>query len=73
MHVVPHSHMDTGWEKTVDEYYSGLEGKITHAGVEQIFTNTINELVREKNRRFTFAEIKLFSMWFSRQNLKKQD
>ena len=36
VHLVPHSHDDTGWLKTVDQYYYGSKMSIQNAGVQYI-------------------------------------
>lgn len=64
--------MDTGWGKTVDEYFTGFHPMI-HASVDTIFTNVVDCLLADKKRRFLSAEMKLFSMWFYRQDEKKKD
>jgi hypothetical protein len=44
VHLVPHTHDDLGWTKTIDEYYTGFEGKKSHARVEQILEQVIYNL-----------------------------
>ena len=36
VHVVPHSHMDTGWERTYDEYYDIYVKRIFHSVVKKL-------------------------------------
>ena len=37
--IVPHSHMDAGWLKTIDQYYD--------LGVKRIFDSVIEQLQRD--------------------------
>ena len=65
VHLIPHSHDDVGWLKTVDEYFSGTRQSVTAATVTDILTTTIDELLKDPKKRFTEVEMKFFSMWWS--------
>jgi hypothetical protein len=64
VHIIPHSHMDVGWAKSVDEYFTGFDGRTSHAKVEQILEEVIFSLLMDSSRRFCIAEMKFFSMWW---------
>lgn len=51
VHLVPHSHMDLGWLKTVEQYYYGTNAKVTTDAVQYIYDSVIRELSRNNNRR----------------------
>lgn len=70
---MPHSHDDVGWIKTIDEYYTGFEGRRSHARVEQIFEQVVFHLQQNQDRRFTFVEMKYFYMWYTRQNKQMKE
>ena len=59
VHIVPHTHDDTGWLKTVDIYYQDQ--------VQYILSNVITELDKNPDRRFIYVEIAFFERWWRRQ------
>ncbi|XP_017076117.2 LOW QUALITY PROTEIN: lysosomal alpha-mannosidase [Drosophila eugracilis] len=67
VHLVPHSHDDVGWLKTVDQYYYGSQNKIQHAGVQYILDTVVEELLKDSNRRFIQVETFFFSKWYDEQ------
>uniref|UniRef100_W8C2M5 Alpha-mannosidase n=2 Tax=Ceratitis capitata TaxID=7213 RepID=W8C2M5_CERCA len=67
VHLVPHSHDDVGWLKTVDQYYYGSRNNIQQAGVEYILDNVIQELLKNANRRFIYVESAFFFKWYNEQ------
>lgn len=73
VHLVPHTHDDVGWGKTVDEYFSGANPMLSHASVDLILTAVTRELQRDPQRRFTFVEMKFFSMWYRNQDEKTKE
>lgn len=60
IHMITHSHDDTGWLQTTDEYY-------VHE-VQWIFDTIIANLMKNSSRKFMEVEIAFFSRWFNEQN-----
>ncbi|EDV97218.1 lysosomal alpha-mannosidase [Drosophila grimshawi] len=67
VHLVPHSHDDVGWLKTVDQYYYGHKNNIQHAGVQYIFDSVVAELLKDSSRRFIQVETAFFFKWYQEQ------
>jgi len=67
VHLIPHTHDDLGWLKTVDQYYSGTSQNAQHAGVKLIIDRVVDELLKDPKRVFTYVEMKFFTMWYQRQ------
>lgn len=59
VHLIQHSHDDTGWLLTVDQYF------VTK--VHSILDTVVSELLKDKNRRFIYSEVAFFSRWFDLQ------
>jgi alpha-mannosidase len=52
VHLVPHTHDDTGWQITVDQYF--------FTDVYYILDNVIPRLAEDPNRRFMYVETGFF-------------
>jgi hypothetical protein len=68
IHVVPHSHDDVGWLKTVEQYFYGENMTIQHACVKDILDSVVTALLQNPSRTFTYVEQKFFSMWWKIQD-----
>ena len=44
VHLIPHTHDDVGWLKTVDGYFTGDRVSTARVSVESILDNVIEEL-----------------------------
>ena len=64
VHIVPHTHDDAGWLKTVDEYYSGTNDTIQHANVRNILNSVKTSLEKNPARKFTYVEQAFFQRWW---------
>ena len=64
VHLALHTHDDVGWLKTVDEYYSGVNNNIQRVEVQLILDEVIPELLADPKKRFSYVEMKFFSMWW---------
>lgn len=67
VHIVPHTHDDVGWLKTVDQYYYGSRTKIQKAGVQYILDSVVQELLRDPEKRFIYVESAFFFKWWKDQ------
>ena len=67
VHLALHTHDDVGWLKTVDEYYSGVNNNIQRVEVQLILDEVIPELLADPKKRFSYVEMKFFSMWWRNQ------
>ena len=68
VHLVPHTHDDVGWLKTVDELYIGLKNDVQIASVQLIIDSVMESLAVDSNRTFMYVEIAFFSRWWRRAN-----
>ncbi|CAN6472468.1 unnamed protein product [Victoria cruziana] len=72
VHLVPHSHDDVGWLKTIDQYFVGTNNSIQGACVENVLDSVFSALLADKNRKFVFAEQAFFQRWWRKQSPKVQ-
>lgn len=73
VHLVPHSHDDVGWLKTIDQYYVGSNNSIQGACVQNVLDSVVMSLRRDRNRKFVFAEMAFFHRWWIRQSPEIQE
>ncbi|CAO2829686.1 unnamed protein product [Amaranthus hypochondriacus] len=70
VHLVPHTHDDVGWLKTVDQYYVGANNSIRGACVQNVLDSVISALSEDENRKFIYVEIAFFQRWWRQQSPK---
>ncbi|EPS72042.1 alpha-mannosidase, partial [Genlisea aurea] len=68
VHLVPHTHDDVGWLKTIDQYYVGLNNSIQGACVQNVLDSVIPALLADRNRRFIYVEQAFFQRWWRDQS-----
>ena len=73
VHIVPHSHDDSGWLKTFLQYYWGDEQHIQAAGVQYIMDSVVDALMQDDRRRFSYAEMSFFMTWWKQQDEGKKE
>ena len=74
VHMVPHTHDDVGWRKTVEQYFYGWNNTIDDRGnVRSILTTVVQALLQDSNRVFTYVETKFFAMWWDEQDDATKD
>ncbi|ORC93241.1 lysosomal alpha-mannosidase precursor [Trypanosoma theileri] len=67
VHLVPHTHDDLGWLKTVEQYQYGLNNSIQSANVNIVISSVVGGLLLNPERRFTYVEMGFFSRWWAEQ------
>ncbi|KAF5479242.1 hypothetical protein F2P56_000079 [Juglans regia] len=73
VHLVPHTHDDVGWLKTVDQYYVGSNNSIQGACVQNVLDSMVSALLADKNRKFIYVEQAFFQRWWRDQSETVQD
>ncbi|NXD73731.1 MA2B1 mannosidase, partial [Eolophus roseicapillus] len=73
VHLVPHTHDDVGWLKTVEQYFYGVRNEVQHAGVQYILDSVVAQLMAEPSRRFIYAEVAFLARWWRLQDEATRD
>ncbi|GKV26018.1 hypothetical protein SLEP1_g35380 [Rubroshorea leprosula] len=73
VHLVPHTHGDVGWLKTVDQYYVGSNNSIQGACVQNVLDSLVPALLADKNRKFIYVEQAFFQRWWRDQSEEVQN
>ncbi|CAD6204979.1 unnamed protein product [Miscanthus lutarioriparius] len=68
VHLVPHSHDDVGWLKTVDQYYVGSNNSIQGACVMNTLDSVVDALARDPARKFVAVEQAFFQRWWAEKS-----
>ena len=72
VHLIPHSHDDVGWLKTLDEYFYGSSNGIQNAQVQYVLDTVIIELENDATKNFIYVEVAFFIRWWREQTPEKQ-
>ena len=64
VHLVPHTHTDCGWLKTMQKYY---RDSTAYDSVSTILDAVVSSLAKNPSRRFTWVEQSFFQQWLSEQ------
>eukprot|EP00884_Botryococcus_braunii_P017862 jgi/Botrbrau1/475/Bobra.110_2s0112.1 len=73
VHIVPHTHDDAGWLKTVDQYFYGSKTPIQLAGVQYILDSVTHYLGHNPDRKFVYGEMAFFARWWEQQTEEVRD
>jgi alpha-mannosidase II len=65
VHFMPHSHIDPGWIKNIDEIYD--------EDAKNIFSSVTEALFEDPDLRFNIADIYYFNRWWNEQFGKRKN
>ena len=71
--MIPHSHDDVGWLKTVDDYYYGADQGTQWAGVQYTLDTVVSDLIGNPNYKFSVVEIAFVYRWWNNANSTMRD
>jgi len=64
VHLTPHTHDDTGWQVTVDQYFFNE--------VYYVVDTVVSELQKNPDRKFMYVEVGFFARWWEATTPVKQ-
>lgn len=73
VHLVPHTHDDVGWLKTVDQYFVGSHKEICPWGVSYIIDSVVTSLEENPDRKFIYVETAFFKRWWDQQEEPRRE
>ena len=68
VHLIPHSHDDVGWLKTVDEYFYGGAQGIQFGAVQYTIDTVVEELWVHPEYKFVIVEMAFLYRWWNNAN-----
>ncbi|XP_057661508.1 lysosomal alpha-mannosidase-like [Diorhabda carinulata] len=72
VHLIPHSHDDVGWLKTVEDYFYGEHNDIQNIGVQYVLDSILQALDQDASRRYIQVETAYFWKWWKLQSDDKR-
>lgn len=72
MHLIPHSHDDVGWLKTVDNYFYGGDMRTQFAGVQYTIDTVVGELSEHPEYKFSIVEVAFLYRWWNQATEKQK-
>ncbi|CAG9841045.1 unnamed protein product [Diabrotica balteata] len=72
VHLIPHSHDDVGWLKTIEDYFYGERNDIHNTGVQYVLDSVLQALKQNDKRRYIQVETAFFWKWWQIQPENKR-
>ena len=73
VHLIPHSHDDVGWLKTVDDYFYGANMRTQFAGVQYTIDTVVQELTDNPDYKFTIVEMAFLYRWWNQATERERE
>lgn len=73
VHLIPHSHDDVGWLKTVEDYFYGGKQEIQWAAVQFTIDTVVTELHLNPTYKFSIVEMAFLYRWWIQASDAQKD